>query len=481
MMTFCIGLLMGVSIVWLVYLKKQRELKLLDEEKQLLQQEKQIVVEFMHNMVEAVAEGSDRQRMFQRIIHAAILSTGAMSACIFERRADDTLKGIAVEGLFPPQRKLPTETATKLSTRTRYLEQILQSETFEMGEGLIGQVAKSRKALLIADAINDPRVIQHEDASLKVRSIIVAPVLFQGNLIAVLAVANPADGLAFNDTDFSLVESLAEQVGLAIHNSDAMALQIEKNKLDLDIELASNIQALLLPSSFPSTEQLEFAAHYKAAQKIGGDLYDVFPIDANRIGVAIADVSGKGISASILMAICQTHLRHLSKHSESPAAVLSAINREMQKSMRQDMFITIVYAIIDLKANCLTLARAGHELPFYFHCEGERMSVEQIRSTGMALGMVPPEIFNLTIEDTKICFEPGDALLLYTDGVTECINAKGEEFSGARLEALFKKCGVNSAQEIQQTIIQSVGQFSEKGNQGDDLTLITIKRRSRKA
>jgi len=477
MMSFCIGLITGVICIWIFYVKKQREIKIIDEEKQLLRQEKQIVVEFMHNMVEAVAEGHDREGMFQRIIHAAILSTNATSACIFEKLSDDSLRGIAIEGLFPPQRRLPDEMASKLSTRVQYLEQVLKSETFQMGEGLIGQVAKSKKALLIADASNDPRVVQHQDPSLLVRSIIVAPVLFQNQLIAVLAVANPADGLAFTDTDFSLVESLAEQVGLAVHNSDAMQLQIEKNKLDLDIELASNIQALLLPSSFPSTEKLEFAAHYKAAQKIGGDLYDIFPIDDHRIGVAIADVSGKGISASILMAICQTHLRHLAKRSTSPAAVLSAINAEMQKSMRQDMFITVIYAIIDLKENRLTMARAGHELPLYFHQEAGAPQVIQVRSTGMALGMVPPEIFDCTIQDTRICFEPGDAFLLYTDGVTECTDASGEEFSGNRLQDIFAKCGKESAQDIQQNIIQNVSRFSKEGTQSDDLTLITIKRR----
>ncbi len=330
-MSFFLGALAGLLGMWLLYTGKRRHIKLIEDEKQLLQQEKQIVVEFMHNMVEAVAEGSDRAAMFQRIIHAAILSTGAMSACIFEKRDDDTLKGIAVEGLFPPQRELPEGLSARLTTRTQFLETILKSETFEMGEGLIGQVAKSKSAQLIVDASNDPRVIQHNDPALKVRSIIVAPVLFQDRLIAVLAVANPADELAFTDTDFSLVESLAEQVGLAVHNSDAMQLQIEKNKLDLDLELASNIQSLLLPSQFPFSPKIEFAAHYTAAQKIGGDLYDVFAIDDNRIGVAIADVSGKGISASILMAICQTNLRHISHQLDSPAEVLQGDQRANAK------------------------------------------------------------------------------------------------------------------------------------------------------
>ncbi|CAA6676690.1 Serine phosphatase RsbU, regulator of sigma subunit [Lentimonas sp. CC19] len=462
--------------MWLLHTGRRRHIKIIEDEKQLLQQEKQIVVEFMHNMVEAVAEGSDRAAMFQRIIHAAILSTGAMSACIFEKREDDTLKGIAVEGLFPPQRKLPEGISAKLATRAQFLENILKSESFKMGEGLIGQAAKSKRAQLIVDATNDPRVIQHSDPALQVRSIIIAPVLFQGELIAVLAVANPADDLAFTDTDFSLVESLAEQVGLAVHNSDAMQLQIEKNKLDLDIELASNIQGLLLPSKFPASDKIEFSAHYTPAQKIGGDLYDVFAIDDNRIGVAIADVSGKGISASILMAICQTNLRHVSRQLDSPAEVLIEINSQMQSSMRRDMFITIVYAIIDQAKQEITFARAGHELPFvYRHASDGTESVEAVQSQGMALGMVPPEIFDLTIKDKTVPFGKDDALLLYTDGVTESVNASGDEYSGERLIETLKAHGNSNAQSILNHVMDSVHRFSGDEGQPDDLTLIAIK------
>jgi sigma-B regulation protein RsbU (phosphoserine phosphatase) len=477
-MSFFLGTFAGLLGMWLLYTGKRKHIKVIEEEKQLLQQEKQIVVEFMHNMVEAVAEGSDRAAMFQRIIHAAILSTGAMSACIFEKRDDDSLKGIAVEGLFPPQRKLPEGISAKLATRAQFLENILKSETFKMGEGLIGQVAKSQRAQLIADAKNDPRVIQHNDPALQVRSIIVAPVLFQDKLIAVLAVANPADELAFTDTDFSLVESLAEQVGLAVHNSDAMQLQIEKSKLDLDLELASNIQSLLLPSQFPSSDKVEFAAHYTAAQKIGGDLYDVFSIDESKIGVAIADVSGKGISASILMAICQTNLRHLSRQKNSPSEVLRAINAQMQSSMRRDMFITIIYAIIDLEQDIITFARAGHELPyFYHHATNGSASVEPIQSEGMALGMVPPEIFDITIKDRTVPFTKNDALILYTDGVTESVNASGEEYSGERLLDTLQTNGNGGAQAVLDHVMDSIYRFSGNEGQLDDLTLIAIKHR----
>ncbi|HAV13633.1 MAG TPA: protein serine phosphatase [Opitutae bacterium] len=476
MMSFIIGVLVGLLGMWLLYAKKRRQIKILDEDKQLLRQEKQIVVEFMHNMVEAVVESDNRETMFQRIIHAAILSTGAISACIFEKQEDDTLKGIAVEGLFPPQRKLPEGLESTFSTRAHYIQSILKSESFHMGEGLIGQVAKSKRALLIPDATKDPRVIQHSDTSLLIRSIIVAPVMFDGKLIAVLAVANPADGLAFTDTDFSLVESLAEQVGLAVHNSDAMQLQIEKSKIDLDIELASNTQKLLLPKKFQPSESISFATHYTAAQKVGGDLYDVFPLDDKTIAFAIADVSGKGVSASILMAICQTHLRHFAKQHRSPSAVLSAINEAMQSSMQRDMFITMVYAIIDLETEQLTLARAGHELPFFYdqHSDGS-LDVEPIQSPGMAIGMVPPVIFDAVIKETSVHFGDEDALVLYTDGITEAVNPEGEEYSGERLLQTLRANGKQSAQTILDRTLESVSQFTNGAGQVDDLTLITIK------
>ncbi|MDQ8207757.1 SpoIIE family protein phosphatase [Coraliomargarita sp. SDUM461003] len=476
MLPFILGLIAGAFALWLPYNAKRRQIKILDEDKQLLHQEKQIVVEFMHNMVEAVAEGSNRETMFQRIIHAAILSTGAMSACIFEKRPNNTLKGIAVEGLFPPQRKLPKSVTSKLTTRAQFLESILKSETYQMGEGLIGQVAKSRRAQLIVDAENDPRIVQHEDPALKIRSFIAAPVLFQGELIAVLAVANPSDGLAFTETDFSLVQSLAEQVGLAVHNSDAMQLQIDKNKLDTDIELASNIQGLLLPKKFPPADHIAFASHYTPAQKVGGDLYDVFALDEKTIAFAIADVSGKGISASILMAICQTHLRHFAQLHRSPSKVLSAINAAMEHTMQRDMFITMVYAVIDLETEKLTLARAGHELPLFYdqHTNGG-LDVGPIQSPGMAVGMVPPAIFESIIQDTSIHFGSKDALLLYTDGITEIANNNGDEYGSQRLTELLRTHGDKGAQELVEQTLESVHRFSQGTGQLDDLTLIAVK------
>jgi len=477
-MFFVLGLLVGGLTGWLCFrtvLRRQRDW--LEEDIELLQQEKQIVVEFMHNLVEAIGDGVDRSELFKRIVHAAILSTGALSACVFERSADGKLRGVAVEGLFPPQRPIPPGTKNEYSTRTRFIESILRSEVFALGEGVIGSVAESGKAVLIENAGADPRVVQHDDPSLQVRSLVVAPIPFRSEILGVLAVANPADGLAFNQTDFSLIESLAEQAGLAVHNADLMQVQMDKQRLDFDIEMASSIQNMILPKKFPATQGLEIDAFYRPSQKIGGDLYDVFELDEHRIALAIADVSGKGVSASLLMAICQTHLRHFARTIDSPAEILRRLNREMGPEMRQDMFITLIFAIADLRRDTLTMARAGHELLLMVHGDSNGgASGELIGSEGMALGMVPSSIFDTVIVDRVVPFRAGDTAVFYTDGVTEAINRNGVEYSGGRLQELVCALSDHSAREVNRSIVAAVEQFTGGDTFIDDLTLLTVRR-----
>ncbi|MFP6854320.1 MAG: GAF domain-containing SpoIIE family protein phosphatase, partial [Opitutales bacterium] len=428
-----IGSAVGALSLLLPYLRTRRENSKMDEERQLLAQEKAIVVDFMHHLVEAIGEGLGRQELFQRVVRAATLSTGAVSACVYERNEKGKLQGVAVEGLFPPQRRLPDEEDEKPATRAKFLENVLRSETLGLGEGLVGEVASTGKPIMVSDATRDPRIVRHDDPSLEVRSAIYAPIKFGDLLIGVLAVVNPSNGLAFGETDFSLVNSLAEQAALAIHNSDIMHVGIEKNKLDMDLALASNVQSLFLPAAFPSSDELEVDARYLSSQQVGGDFYDFFRLGPSRFGMAIADVSGKGVPASLLMAIGQTTLRHLAKGGESPAKALMLLNRELNERMREDMFITAIYGIIDLKKNTFTFARAGHELPLIIRPgKGKAKSLaEYMESEGLALGMVPDELFDEVIADCVTPFNHGDSIVLFTDGVTEAADAADEQFSTA--------------------------------------------------
>lgn len=477
LLVFSLGLAIGAAIGWFFWWTSRREIIRLDEQRQMLSQEKLIVFDFVHNMVEAIGEGVSRQELFERVVHAAILSTGALSACIFERD-NDLIRGVAVEGLFPPHRPLPTNSRLKITTRAKFIEQILKSEVFMVGEGLVGTAAQTGEGILIENALEDPRVIHHEDPSLEVRSVIVVPILFREKSIGVLAIVNPSDGGSFGETDFSLATSLAEQAGLAIHNLDLMAFQIEKSKLDADLGLAHEIQSMLLPDRFPDIPNLQMATIYKPAQKVGGDLYDVFKLDGNRIGVAIADVSGKGIAASLLMAICQSNLRHFARHMLSPAKVLAELNEVVVGETRPEMFVTVIYVVIDLEQEELIFARGGHELPILIHSgEGPgKVKAEFLQSEGMALGLVSNEIFETAVQDHKVPFRKGDVLALYTDGVTEAVNAEGVEFGNTRLAEVVKTLRDRGLDDLVQGILDRIALFSGEDGQTDDFTVLVAKR-----
>lgn len=440
-------------------------------------QEKEIVVEFMHNMVQAVGEGIGREELYQRIVHAAVISTGALSACIFERTPDDKLRGVAVEGLFPPHRPLPDQSKVKLTTRARFIEQVLKSEVFDVGDGVVGTVARTGRAVLIENAAADPKIVRHDDPALAVKSVIAAPIIFRDETIGVLAVANPADGLPFNQTDLSLVQSLAEQSALAVHNAEFIKLSLERKQLDLDIALASSVQSMILPRSFPTRPDLEIDAFFRPAQQLGGDLYDSFLLPDGRIAAAIADVSGKGIAASIYMAICRTNLRRVCDKHTSPAAVLSELNLVMQGEMREGMFITMLLAFVDLSRDEIVFARAGHELPIV--CRAETATspaiAEMPDGDGMPVGMVEPDIFSEVIADRRIAFHRGDILCLYTDGVTEAVH-EDKEFGSARLSDTVKTLRSRPAREINAGIVEAVQRFTGKPECQDDMTLLTLRR-----
>ncbi len=472
-----IGVLAGVALFWTRYIRSRKQYVRLDERYQHLKQEKEIVSGFIHNLMEGPSEDLDRAELRRRIARSSILGTSALSACVFERGEDNILRSVAVEGLFPPQKQGKNANPARYDTRAKYLEYVMKSERYAMGESIIGAAAQGCEAILVADAENDPRIVQLSDSSLRVRSLIAAPMVHRQRVMGVLAVANPSDGSQFTTSDLSLIQSFAEQAALMLHNADLMTLQIEKKKMDFDLTLASNVQGFLLPHAFPDNPNLEIDARYRPAKQVGGDLYNIFSLDENRVGVVIADVSGKGVSASLLMAICHTHLRHCYRVSDSPAEVLRAVNREMFAEVRQDMFITITYAIIDLAKDSITLARAGHELPLLFRAaaQGKEPDVERIGSEGMALGMVPSKIFDRIIADKTVPFGAGDIFCLYTDGATEVANQAGEEFGADRFAAEVRLSHALPVRQINETMLARVEAFAQTANLPDDLTIITIR------
>ncbi|MEC8421376.1 MAG: GAF domain-containing SpoIIE family protein phosphatase [Verrucomicrobiota bacterium] len=474
---FC-GLFIGLTIYFFYRQQVRKTTNNLKNRNARLEQEKKIVVDFMHNLAVAIGEGVPKKELYQRIAHTAVITTGAMSACIYEKTKSGRLQGVAVEGLFPPQRAIKQSILKKGESRARFLETVLTSETLEEGEGIVGQVAKTGKPVLVEDATNDPRIFKHKDESLKSKSLVYAPLIHDDKSYGVLVVANPTSGLPFSQIDFSLISSLAEQAALAIKNSDAVNLRLAKSRIDSDLHLASEVQELFLTQQFPKHQGIELDAKYLPSAQVGGDFYDFYRLSSTRFGVCVADVSGKGVPASLLMAICQTNLSHFVKKSATPSQILRNLNQELEERIRQDMFITLFFAIIDTKNKTITYSRAGHEPAIIIRnpIDGKSASVEQLHGNGMAVGMVPSEIFDEMIEDREITFGSGDSLILYTDGVTEATNQDGEEFGIQNLESFATSNCNLSPKSINRKLVSKLDAFSSSQFERDDITLLTIRK-----
>jgi len=476
---FFSGLIIGISLYFFQRRESRKSAASLKDKNARLEQEKKIVVEFMHNLAVAIGEGVPRKELYQRIAHTAVITTGAMSACIYEKTKSGRLQGVAVEGLFPPQRAIKQSKLKEGESRARFLETVLTSETLEEGEGIVGQVAKTGKPVLVEDANLDPRVVLHKDDSLKSKSLVYAPLIHDDRCYGVLVVANPTNGSSFSQMDFSLISSLAEQAALAIKNSDAMNLRLEKSRIDSDLHLASEVQELFLTHQFPAYKGIELDAQYLPSAQVGGDFYDFYKLSSTKFGVCVADVSGKGVPASLLMAICQTNLRHFVHKSSQPSVILKNLNQQLEQRIRQDMFITLFFAIVDTKNKKITYSRAGHEPGLILKATTDDKNgsrVEELRGGGMAVGMVPCEIFDEMIEDHETNFENGDCLFLYTDGVTEATNDEGTEFGIKNLENFVTTNSSLSPKKINRKLISKLDSFSSSQFERDDITLLTIKK-----
>lgn len=249
----------------------------------------------------------------------------------------------------------------------------------------------------------------------------------------------------------------------------------ERAMRERDLRVASDIQQHLRPRVFPDITEVEIEALAATSMLIGGDYYDVLPVDERRWGFVVADVSGKGAGAALMMAACRATLRVAAARELSPGAVLKRVNRAIHPDMRPGMFIALFYGILDLDTNVLRFCRAGHE-PALLLRRGA-LAPELLPGAGLALGMDDGTLFDEILEEGELAFQPGDMLALYTDGITEACNAEGEEFGRERLAAALQRHEDRPLVEVARRVDRYVRNFSALTPRHDDRTLLLIRPR----
>jgi sigma-B regulation protein RsbU (phosphoserine phosphatase) len=216
------------------------------------------------------------------------------------------------------------------------------------------------------------------------------------------------------------------------------------------------------------------AAINSPAQKVSGDYYDFIRVNEDCVGLAIADVSGKGIAASLVMAMCRSMLRGLATQSLSPAQVLRDLNRRIHPDLREDMFITMIYVVVNTRTGAVSLARAGHETPLLFRNHFSEM--ELLQKPGLALGIDSGDIFDGTIQDTELTMGPEDTLVLYTDGLSETVDAQGKEFGRENLKDAIVQSSSQGVEFLVDNVMERVRRFSGQAPPNDDITLVALQR-----
>ncbi len=341
---------------------------------------------------------------------------------------------------------------------------------FLYSKSLIREVSEKRMAALVDDASADERFAASESIEISgVRSLLAAPLLDSAEgCLGMIVLNSRLHVKRFSEEDLELLVSLASAAALRIRNLTLAEEAARHLLLDKELDLAREVQMSMLPREFPKRLEFELWARLKPARAVGGDLYD-FLADERRLWLLLGDVSGKGFPAALLMAVTKTLFRALVQvDPASPAAVLDAMNRELARDNASGMFVTAFAACLELATGELAFSNAGHNRPYLLK-GGEPLRIEE--AAGTALGVVE----GYSYASARMRLEPGDALYLYTDGVTEALEPGREQYSEARLEACLQTMAGLSAQGIVEASLAAVQGFSGKAPQSDDIAIMAVR------
>ena len=347
----------------------------------------------------------------------------------------------------------------------------------QLGSGIAGATVLDRMTINIPDAYQDSRFNPSYDkaSGFRTRSILSAPIINQnGRLIGVVQVLNKINREAFTGEDERFLEAICIHLGIALERAEMVEAYLQSQMLKQSLQLAREIQMGLVPKQFPAfpeIPQIDIFGAIEPALDVGGDLYDFFSLDENRICFIIGDVSDKGIPAALFMAMARTAFRMAALASkESIASILRRLNDFLCESNHSQMFVTVFAGILDLRDGSIEYADGGHEPPYIVRARGGAAMIDKIG--GLALGFIPGYDF----QPGKIQLNEGDSLILYTDGITEAMNEQHQLFGAARIQQTLDGAAPGiEAQRLSQMLLGGVTAFVAGAQQSDDITLLVLR------
>lgn len=297
------------------------------------------------------------------------------------------------------------------------------------------------------------------------------PIFIKNNLIGAMNFGQKPSGKAYSDEDIDLLKTLASQAAISFENSRLQQEKISKQKIEEELQIARKIQMGLLPQKINSIDGIEISGFYNPATLIGGDFYDVIKLSDDKLLIIVADVSGKGIPAALYMSKIQAMIQFASKIFQSPKEILIEVNKQIHQKIDRKSFITSVIALFDMSKMSVKICRAGHN-PVIYSVNG---SFQLLKNKGMGLGLESDKYFEKHLEETEIKINHDNMFVFYSDGLTEAMNKKKEEFGTEKVLNIINQNRNHSCNVIQKELITSVNDFRGDAEQNDDITLVIAK------
>ena len=337
-----------------------------------------------------------------------------------------------------------------------------------VARSVIDQQVINGRVVKITDMTNDPRVLYPNEAAEEgLRAGLAVPLITKEGVIGALHLYS-AEPHRFSDEEIRTIRALANLAATAIENARLYKASIEKQALDRELLVAREIQGRLLPRSYPTLPGFDIAAVSHPCRQVGGDFYDFIPIEDDHCAFVIADVAGKGVPGAILMASARAALRAQveSAPGARPSRVCARLNRVLYRDTSSNQFVSLFYGVLNLKDKSLVYTNAGHNRPFCLNS-----GITWLDRGGVVLGAVPDENY----AQGRLVLKKGDAVVFYTDGITDAMNEKGDSFGEQRLLQTVAGNKKRPAAEILQAIMEDVESFARGAPATDDRTLLILK------
>lgn len=356
-------------------------------------------------------------------------------------------------------------------SKPRFIIDALKQDKIALNDGIFGEITACRKALFIPDATSDPR-LSSLSAGNEIKSFMAMPMIINDSIIGAICAVNSSQNRMFSMAQFDLFESVTKIVSVLYQIIQSYVVASKQDRLNQEIEFTRLLQKSLLPKEPPLWKPFEIYAFTRSAKEVSGDFYDFVQIDNNKLLVVLGDACGKGIPACMMMAMTRSFIRANAGRFTTLSDMMLELNANLYRDTPEGRFTTIACCLLDKNEQTLEFIRAGHTELIVF---SSRQKTRKIKPHGTALGLLPVDMAG-DYDSIGFMFKPYYSVLLFSDGVSEAVNAKSEEFGSNRLSEVFYEscCRKNSPGKTTDKILRTLDEFSGVNEINDDQTIVII-------